>query len=314
MRIPAKLLLAALTGMASVLGISPYTPLHQTLPPTPDLPPHPRFAGRANINNISLWYTLYGPPLTDNRHKLPVVLLHGGKISSRWFSHQIKYLSSPPLSHPVIAIDTRSHGQSSDDPTVPLSYSLFANDTATLLRSHLGISRAGFGGWSDGANTILSLLIDHHSTPNSALVDRAFIFGANYRPDQLNVTGLLGIPFLGDLAGRMQAEWTALTPVMPKDYTIFNTRMSAMQESSPLWNGGDFAKIKTLYQDPKNAPIIWIVDGDSEEIVQRQVAGELRDMIRGSSLVVLPEAGHFAPVQDPQTFNALLGRWISRQR
>ncbi|KAM7207196.1 Alpha/Beta hydrolase fold [Naviculisporaceae sp. PSN 640] len=314
MRILPTFLMTAITGMASVSGTSSYVPLYQTLPPTPTLPLHPRFAGTASINNISLWYTLYGPPLRSSQHKLPIVLLHGGKISSRWFSHQIKYLSSPPLSYPVIAIDTRSHGRSSDDSSVPLSYSLFANDTATLLRSHLGISRAGFVGWSDGANTILSLLIDHNSTPNSALVDRAFIFGANYRPDQLNVTGLLGIPFLGDLGGRMQSEWTALTPIVPKDYAKFNTRMSAMQDTSPLWNEADFAKIQTLYQDPQNAPIIWIADGDSEEIVQRQVAGEIRDMIWGSSLVVLPDVGHFAPVQDPQTFNALLGRWISRQR
>ncbi|KAM7216608.1 Alpha/Beta hydrolase protein [Rhypophila decipiens] len=312
------LFIAAVTMSASAAQSSPatpgYVPLYQTLPPTPVLPSNARFFGSANINNISLWYTLYGPPLNKPQKKLPVVLLHGGKISSRWLTHQIKYLSSPPLSHPVIAIDTRSHGRSSDDPSVPLSYSLFANDTATLLRSHLGISRAGFVGWSDGANTILSLLIDHHSTPNAALVDRAFIFGANYRYDQLNVTGLLRIPFLNDLAGRMQSEWTALTPNLPKDYAAFSTRVSAMQDTSPSWSAGDFGKIKTLYQDPKNAPIVWIVDGDSEEIVQRSVAGEMRDMIWGSSLVILPDVGHFAPVQDPGTFNAMLARWIYRER
>lgn len=145
-------------------------------------------------------------------------------------------------------------------------------------------------------------------------MDRAFIFGANYRPDQLNVTGLLGIPFLGDLAGRMQSEWTALTSTSPRDYAAFSSKVSAMQDISPLWNGADFARIKTLYQDPKNAPIIWIVDGDSEEIVQRQVAREMRDMIWGSSLVTLPDVGHFAPVEDPDTFNALLGRWVARRR
>lgn len=112
----------------------------------------------------------------------------------------------------------------------------------------------------------------------------------------------------------MQSEWTELTPIHPRDYAAFSAKVSAMQDTSPLWDGADFARIKTLYQDPKSAPIVWIVDGDSEEIVQRQVAGEMRDMIWGSSLVTLPDVGHFAPVQDPDTFNALLGRWASRRR
>ncbi|KAB5545821.1 Alpha/Beta hydrolase protein [Coniochaeta sp. 2T2.1] len=284
-------------------GPDVYVPPYATLPPTPVLP-RSAFQGTARINNIDLWYARYGPSLECGH--TPVVMLHGGKISSQWWTPQIKYLASQ--GYPVIAIDTRAHGRSTDDPTVPLSYDLFADDAAALLK-HLNVKRASFVGWSDGANTCLSLAMRHGD-----IVDRCFAFGANYRFDQLNITGLLGIPFLADVAARQENEWKALSPTGPEGWASFKARMDVLQGTMPVWDGGDFAKIKTLYQDPKKAPIMWIADGDSEEIVLRQVAGEIRDMIWGSSLVTLPGVGHFAPLQDPDTFDALLDRFLTLRR
>ena len=209
--------------------------------------------------------------------------------------------------HPVIAIDTRAHGHSNDDPAVPLSYDLFADDAAALL-AHLKVPRASFVGWPDGANTALSLAMRYGEK-----VDRAFMFGANYQPDQLNITGLLGMPFLNDLQGRMRSEYQALSPT-PANFDAFAAKVNAMQAVFPAWDGASFGKIETLFQNPSHAPIIWIADGDSEELVQRRVAGEIRDMVWGSSLVVLPRVRHFGPLQDPETFNAVLDRWLADPR
>jgi pimeloyl-ACP methyl ester carboxylesterase len=288
---------------APVEGAGPpqvYVPPYATLPPTPVLP-RSTFQGTADINGIKLWYATFGPSLKSG--KTPVVMLHGGKTSSRWWAPQIGYLAHR-RGYPVIAVDTRGHGRSTDDPAVPLSYDLFADDTAALLK-HLAVPRAGFVGWSDGANTALSLAMRH-----GEVVDRAFGFGANYRFDQLNVTGLLGIPFLADVGTRQEDEWKALNPAGPGGWTAFKARMDEMQASLPAWDGGDFAKIETLYRDPRNAPILWIADGDSEEIVYRRVAGEIRDMVWGSSLVTLPSVGHFAPLQDSETFDVVLERFL----
>ncbi|KAI5455983.1 Alpha/Beta hydrolase protein [Mariannaea sp. PMI_226] len=279
-----------------------YVPLYDTLPPTPNLP-KAAFSGTARINNINLWYALFGSSLQSRQ--TPVVFLHGGKISSRWWSLQIRHLADN--GYPVIAIDTRAHGRSSDDPDVPLSYDLFANDTVALL-AHLKVPKASFVGWSDGANTALSLAMHH-----ADLVDRAFVFGANYQPDQVNITGLLGMPFLSDLQGRMQSEYEALSPT-PKGFAAFLDKMNTMQAAFPDWDDASFAKIDTLFHNPQRAPIMWIADGDSEEVVQRRVAGEIRDMIWGSSLVIMPGVGHFSPLEDPDTFNALLSRWLSVAR
>jgi pimeloyl-ACP methyl ester carboxylesterase len=288
-------------GNAATVPEPQYVPLYQTLPATPKLPAS-RFEGTARINNIQLWYGLYGPPMSPSR--TPLVFLHGGKISSKWWGHQIDYATRK--GHTVIAVDTRAHGRSSDNLNVPLSYDLFADDLAALLE-FLKVPRASIVGWSDGANTALSMAMLHGDK-----VDRIFAFGANYRPDQANTTGIPTIPFLQDLFTRMKTDYKALSST-PGSYATFVDRVGAMQAQYPSWDSKDFAKIKTLYQDPARAPIVWIVDGDSEEIVLRRVPGELRDMIWGSSLVLLPDVGHFAPLQDPGTFNVMIDRWLSRR-
>lgn len=88
-------------------------------------------------------------------------------------------------------------------------------------------------------------------------------------------------------------------------------RCLAMQATFLRSTGKDFAKIQSRHQNAQNAPIVWIVTGDSDELIEDQVAGEMHNMITGSALVVLPEVGHFAPLQDPETFNALLDIWLS---
>ncbi|KAK4454469.1 Alpha/Beta hydrolase protein [Podospora aff. communis PSN243] len=337
---------SALGAMAAPPPSSPaYTPLYAVLPPTPNLPPA-RFSGTAQINNISLWYALYGAPLPSSngpkpptsKTNAPILLLHGvspqlnasipptahhphlypllhqttltptkGKISSRWFTHQITHLTQ---SHPhttIITLDTRAHGRSADDLTVPLSYTLFASDAVALL-THLSIPRAAIIGWSDGANTALQMAMSYPS-----FVDRIFAFGANYRADQLNVTGLMGIPFLADLAGRMESEYKEVSAT-PGGYEVFEKRVDEMQAKLPDWGEREFGEIKTLFEEPRTAPVVWVVDGAEEEVVQRRVPGEIRDMIAGSGLVLLPDVGHFAPLQDPGTFNAMLDRWLARER
>ncbi|KAK0392644.1 hypothetical protein NLU13_2139 [Sarocladium strictum] len=292
----------AMAAPSSQGTLETYVPLYKTLPPTPELPPSANFQGTVAINGINLWYAHFGPSLQCGR--LPVLFLHGGKSCSRWWGEQIDYVSR--LGHPVIAIDTRAHGRSSDDIRVPLSYDLFADDVSALM-IHLELPRAGLVGWSDGANTALSMAMRY-----SKQVDRLLAFGANYNPDQVNATGVEGIPFLSDLAARMKRDYISLSPT-PGNFATFSARVDTMQSQYPTWSSKDFARIPTSYQDASHAPITWMVDGDSEEVVVRRVPGEIRDMVWGSSLVTLPDVSHFAPVQDPETFNAVIGRWLSRR-
>ncbi|KAK0715156.1 Alpha/Beta hydrolase protein [Lasiosphaeris hirsuta] len=284
-----------------------FVPLYKTLPATPVLPPNARFQGTANVNNIELWYTLYGPPPKLSKRE-PVVLLHGSQMSSRWLGAQIKHLIASQKDRTIIAIDTRAHGRSTDDLSVPLTYDLFASDAAALLKQ-LGIKRAAVFGWSDGGNTAVALAMGS----SASLVERAYVYGANANPDQVNVTGIMTAPFWDEHAARMRAEYEAIAPV-PAAWDTFSERIEDMQSALPQWTGADLGKIKTRYEDPENAPIVWFSGGDSEEVISRYVPGTLRDSVWGSSLVILPEVGHYGPVEDPATLNAVLDRWLAKSR
>ncbi|KAJ4855766.1 alpha/beta hydrolase fold domain-containing protein [Trichoderma breve] len=275
-------------------------PRSKTLPPTPILP-DAVVSGCISINNIEIWYALYGAPLSP--HQTPTVFLHGGKISSRWWAHQIRHVAG--AGHPIIAMDTRAHGRSTDDPKVALSYDLFADDVVALL-DHLQVPCANFVGWSDGANTCLSLAMRHKQ-----MVKRIFSFGPNYRPDQAIPYAGETVPFVSDLMNRMKEEYEAISPT-PEKFDSFKAKVVAMQEYSPMWTEEDFSKINTNSTNAHQGPLVWIVTGDSEELIQGWVAQRIADMIQGAVYLALPDVSHFAPLQDPEGFNKALDQWLSQ--
>jgi pimeloyl-ACP methyl ester carboxylesterase len=254
------------TLLAAAMSVTAYTPPWTTLPPTPGLP-RAYHQAHAPINNISLWYGLFGPRL--GKAGAPVVLLHGGKISSRWWGHLIKSLERD---FSVIAIDTRAHGRSTDDLSVPLSYNQFAADAIALL-DHLKIPRANFVGWSDGAVTSLTIAMQYPSR-----ADRIIAFGANYRPDQANTTGLASVTFGEDLYNREKTQYLELNPDPKPNFERFYDRVVQMQAIEPFWDEKDFAKIPVFGED-KDAPFILVATGDYEEAIIRTVPGEIHAMV-----------------------------------
>jgi pimeloyl-ACP methyl ester carboxylesterase len=196
-------------------------------------------------------------------------------------------------------MDTRGHGRSTDDAQVPLSYEIFAEDVTSLL-DHLQVPSANFVGWSDGACTCLALAMGHNHK-----VNRIFAFGPNYQPDQAMLSAAQMLPFASDLANRMKEEHQSISPA-PENFDNFKAKVTAMQASSPSWSQEDFSKIDSV------ATNLWIVTGDSEELIQEWVAKSIADMIQGSVYLELPDVSHFAPLQDPETFNNALDEWLSR--
>ncbi|PGH19144.1 hypothetical protein AJ80_04223 [Polytolypa hystricis UAMH7299] len=265
----------------AVASDSGYTAPWETLPPTPQLP-KPKFQGQAGINGMKLWYATFGPSPRVSLEKgiSPGVFLHGGGINSNWWGHQIKYLKERVYS--VIAIDSRAHGRSTDDLSQPLSYDALTEDVIALM-DELYIPRFSVVGWSDGA--ILGLNIAMNYTGH---LDRLFSFGATYDVSNANLTGAAGSKAVRALIPRREAEYKVLSPT-PDQFETFLQRKDAMQASEPTRTASSFQKIPILYTN-KHAPMIWIVTGDSEELVKRNVPGEIHSFIWGSALVTLPLA------------------------
>ncbi|EXM19148.1 hypothetical protein FOTG_12767 [Fusarium oxysporum f. sp. vasinfectum 25433] len=259
----------------------------QTLP---ELPPMPKanFEGTAPIDGIDLWYATFGAPLKETKAKglYPVVFLHGGFANSDYWANQINHFKDHPYT--LITIDSRAQGRSSDDISRPLTYDLMTEDVIGLM-DHLGIDKFSTVGWSDGACISFDLAMNFTSR-----LDRSFAFGGTYSPEDINATAAESPVFL-ECMERVQEEYKKNSP------------------SKGSLGCKSFAKIPTRYSDP-NAPIMWIVDGDSEEAVTRSTPGEIHSWIWGSDLVILPGVSHFAFMQDPETFNVMVERFLEMPR
>ncbi|RKL46585.1 hypothetical protein BFJ70_g3072 [Fusarium oxysporum] len=262
-----------------------YTAPWQTLP---ELPPMPKanFEGTAPIDGIDLWYAAFGAPLKETKAKglNPVVFLHGGFANSDYWTNQINHFKDHPYT--LITIDSRAQGRSSDDISRPLTYDLMTEDVIGLM-DHLGIDKFSTVGY---------------------LTAHAFL---STSPENINATAAESPVFL-EYMERVQEEYKKNSP-SKGSFHDFEERMNTMWGSLPDWDAKSFAKIPTRYSDP-NAPIIWIVDGDSEEAVTRSTPGEIHSWIWGSDLVILPGVSHFAFMQDPETFNVMVERFLEMPR
>ncbi|MGY2200306.1 alpha/beta fold hydrolase [Pseudomonas gingeri] len=249
----------------------------ETLPPTPT-PVAGAKTGYAAVNGIKLYYTRTG-------HGSPVVLLHGGLGNSDYWGNQVKALAAK---HTVISIDSRGHGRSSRD-AQPYGYDLMADDVVAVLDT-LKIPKADIVGWSDGAILGLDLAMRHPTR-----VGKIFAFAANSTTAGVK-DNVEKNPTFAAYIERAGKEYARLSPT-PGEYDAFVEQISHMWASQPNWTDADLAKIKT--------PVL-IVDGDHDEAIKRENTEYMAATIPGAGLLILPNASHFAFLQDPALFNAAL--------
>ncbi|WP_448953807.1 alpha/beta fold hydrolase [Labrys neptuniae] len=274
MRILSAVFSACLAFVVS-LGLAAAAERWETLPPTPA----PVAKGSyAEVNGIKLHYATLGKGS-------PVVLLHGGLGNSDYWGLQAKALAR---SHKVILVDSRGHGRSTRD-AKPFGYDLMADDVIALL-DKLKIKKADIVGWSDGAILGLDLAIRYPDR-----VGKIFAFAANTVTSGVK-EGVEKNPTFAAYIERAGKEYGKLSAT-PKEYDAFVTQISQMWSSQPSWTE---AQLKTI-----KAPVL-VVDGDHDEAIKREHTEYIAATIPGAGLLILPNASHFAFLQDPALFNAAL--------
>jgi pimeloyl-ACP methyl ester carboxylesterase len=268
-RILLSLFLALLVG-----GMARAEPQWLSLPATPSLPSSAQ-SGYAQVNGVRIWYAVFG-------HGQPVVLLHGGLANSSYWGHLVPALSNE---FQVIVIDSRGHGRSTRN-VEPLGYSLMASDVLAVM-DMLKLEKAAIVGWSDGAIIGLDIALHHPER-----LTRLFAFAANSDPE--GVADIAQSPVFNTYMERAKAEYRDLSPT-PSDYDAFMGQVTKMWETQPHFSADDLHRIHTP---------TWIVDADHDEAIKRSNTLFMADQIPGSGLLILPQASHFAFLQDPGQFNA----------
>ncbi len=244
------------------------------LPSLPDA----RRSGHVEHDGARIWYADFG-------EGPPVVLLHGGLGNAGNWAYQIPALVA--AGYRVVGIDSRGQGRSNRDQR-PFSYKQMAADARAVL-DRLGIERAAFVGWSDGA--VISLEVARAAPERVAGV---FFFACN-------VDGTGALPFqptprIDRIYAYHVSQYAALSPT-PDRFEQMRDDLTVMQGSQPDYSVTDLGAI---------AVPVWSVIGGQDEFIRREHAEYIARSVADGRFLLLEAVSHFAPVQRPDMFNAVL--------
>ncbi|PKA44322.1 alpha/beta hydrolase [Rhizobium sullae] len=232
-------------------------------------------AGFVEHDGASIWYATYGAGPA-------VVLLHGGLGNSGNWGYQVPALIES--GRQVVVIDSRGHGRSTRD-SQPYKYELMASDVLAVM-DHLELAKAALVGWSDGACTAL-ILADQH--PDR--VFGVFFFACNMDPN--GTKEFVATPVIDRCFSRHRKDYQALSAT-PDQFDTFVQDVARMMATEPNYTASDLERIKV--------PVA-VVLGERDEFIKPEHADYLARTIPDAELILLPDAGHFAPLQRPEHFN-----------
>ncbi len=265
-------------------------PRWQTQPDPPPMPT-PDKSGMAPVNGISMYYAIYG-------HGPPLLLIHGGLGSSDVWAGVIPLLDKQ---HEVIVADSRGQGRSTQT-SEPLTYGLMADDYLALL-DDLKLSKVTVVGWSDGGNIGLDLAI-HHPDRLTALFAQA----ANASPDGLVAYQPRKRGYLSRLRHYLGAAKDRVETIMAAGEARFMATLGYRDARPPAASPALQREIFRLwatephYTEQQLASIrvrTAIVSGDHDNAVRLDHTKYLARTIPGAQLIILPDIGHAAVLQDP---------------
>jgi pimeloyl-ACP methyl ester carboxylesterase len=238
--------------------------------------PAPVTAGTVEVRDVKLYVAQYGA-----QDRPPLVLLHGGLGSGDDFAAQVPALAEH---FRVIVVDGRGHGRSTRG-AEQLGYHAMAEDVVGTLDA-LRIDRAALLGWSDGGVIALDLAIHH-----PARVDRIVVTGTNFDRSGLRKAGT-SRTFAAYTAHCVKA-YRRMSPA-PADLPTFRKQLRAMWKREPAFTAEQLGRIESA---------LLVAHAEHDEIIRRDHAERLAELVPQAKLVVLPDVSHFAMWQDPEGFN-----------
>jgi len=161
------------------------------------------------------------------------------------------------------------------------------------LVNHLKLDSITIVGWSDGGIVGLKMAISGKSK-----IKKLVTMGANLRPDS-----------------------TAVNPWAVK-FVLQTKKMinSKIQEKDTTTNWNLQKQLLGLLGDQPNIPIedlskikakVLIIAGD-EDVIRNKHSLEIYENIPQAQLCIMPGETHFAPASNPELFNEIVNRFLSK--
>jgi pimeloyl-ACP methyl ester carboxylesterase len=242
-------------------------------------------SGFAPVGDVQLYYEVHGAGE-------PILFIHGGggSVAGSWPSDYVRELSRD---FRLVLADSRGHGRTADG-TGPITYGRLTFDVVRLL-DHLGIDRAHIVGHSMGAITGLHLLVDFPDRVRTVTLLAGAYHVDNYRPEAyLDMKRELDGVIHGE---KLNSRW-ASRPV---------SVLKKLRES--LLNGPTF-RLQVL--DSIDRPTL-IVAAGQDTFFAPSVAEEIHAHIKGSELIVFPNATHRVQVTNVKQLVPAIRDFIMRR-
>jgi pimeloyl-ACP methyl ester carboxylesterase len=238
----------------------------------------------AQAGELHIYYELHGQAGGDT-----LVLLNGAldTIESDWGKH----LTAFAARYSVLAYDHRGHGRTSASPTPFSGYDLLVGDLEALL-DMLGITRAHFCGFSDGAITLLYFARQYPERVHSLI-----LAGAQYTNDERTLAQLAKMT--PERIPLRLPEWAARLAELHDTHHGPGYWQQLMRQMQPLW---PIQPDLTLGQLAEIAAPTLLIAGERDGFghIDQQVA--MRRAIPHAELCILPAAGHYVLNDQPELF------------
>jgi 3-oxoadipate enol-lactonase len=252
-------------------------------------------------NQVNLYYEVSGAGQ-------PLVFIHGLGSSTRDWEFQVSEFSK---SYQVITIDLRGHGRS-DKPAGPYQMSMFAADLAGLLRA-LGVGSAHIVGISLGGAVAFQFAIDYPARVKTLVIaNSAPALGGTPEQAAQEVGRRVGIVQQHGMRAMGQALGPSLFP-KPEHAGRRETFVERWAENDPQayieatrsMLGWDVTAQLGSIMCPT---LIIAADQDYSPVALKEAYIKL---MPNAQLVVIPDAHHATPMEEPQKFNAALARFLA---
>jgi pimeloyl-ACP methyl ester carboxylesterase len=252
------------------------------------------------INNIRMAYS-------DVGSGAPVLFLHAFPLSGAMWQGQVEALRA---THRLIVPDLRGFG-ATDAPPGPYSMDQQSDDVVALL-DHLGLEQVTVVGLSMGGYIAFALLRRHPQRVR-ALVLADTRAGAD---DAIGQARREANARIAETQGAAAiAELMLPNLVAPNaSQAVRDTLQNLIVGTSP---DGIAGALRGMAQRPDSTPDLatiqvptLIIVGADDALTPPSEAQILHAGIAGSRLVIIPECGHMANLEQPAAFNAALGAFL----
>lgn len=253
---------------------------------------------------VELYYECYG-------EGAPIVLVHPMATNHYLWTHQIFALARQ---HRVIAVDLRGHGRSSK-PARGYAIAEMAADVLAVLDAE-GVASAVLVGNSIGGMVALQTTLDAPARVRATVVVSSgtnLAAGAPPGAAQALLDDFEGV-ILAMLGGAISPATRRDRPeVFDTIAALYNLRDNVTREVF-LACGSDPGGVFRWDIRGRLAEIVGptlVLAGADDRTMPAEVTRRLAEAIPGARFELVPEVGHFLPIEQPARFNAILREFLA---